>query len=96
MSLAPSSSSALIAPRPNTRVNAGRLSGRDAKARISGAIFNGDELLYRPVSADQEAMLVQLEGRIPIVRTEDVFQFAHASHRHDDTWMDTGHPQFPA
>jgi len=27
---------------------------------------------------------------------EDVFQFAHASHRHDDTWMDTSHPQFPA
>ena len=27
---------------------------------------------------------------------EDVFQFAHASHRHDDTWLDTTHADFPA
>jgi len=26
---------------------------------------------------------------------EDVFQFAHASHRHDDTWLDTTHGDFP-
>ena len=26
----------------------------------------------------------------------DVFQFAHASHRHDGTWLDTTHPDFPA
>jgi hypothetical protein len=26
----------------------------------------------------------------------DTFQFAHASHRHDDTWMDTTQPEFPA
>jgi ABC-type transport system substrate-binding protein len=33
----------------------------------------------------------------PYVHTgEDVFQFAHASHRHDDTWLDTNHPEFPA
>ena len=27
---------------------------------------------------------------------EDVFQFAHAVHRHDDTWLDTTHRDFPA
>ena len=26
----------------------------------------------------------------------DVFQFAHASHRHDGTWLDTTHADFPA
>ena len=28
--------------------------------------------------------------------SEDVYQFAHASHRYDDTWLDTTHPDFPA
>ena len=28
--------------------------------------------------------------------SEDVYQFAHASHRYDDTWLDTTHPEFPA
>ena len=28
--------------------------------------------------------------------SEDVYQFAHASHRYDDSWLDTEHPDFPA
>lgn len=40
---------------------------------IAASIFDGDELRYRPVSAYHETLLPQLEGRVPIVRTEDVF-----------------------
>ena len=29
-------------------------------------------------------------------RGEDSLQFAHASHRHDDTWIDVNHPDYPA
>ncbi|MDE2968150.1 MAG: ABC transporter substrate-binding protein [Chloroflexota bacterium] len=29
-------------------------------------------------------------------RGEDTLQFAHASHRMDDTWIDTTHPDYPA
>ena len=28
--------------------------------------------------------------------SEDTLQFAHASHRYDDTWIDTNHPDYPA
>ncbi len=28
--------------------------------------------------------------------SEDVYQFAHASHRYDDTWLDTTHPDYSA
>ena len=27
---------------------------------------------------------------------EDTLQFAHASHRYDETWIDTDHPEYPA
>ena len=27
--------------------------------------------------------------------SDDVFQFAAASHRHDETWLDSNHPDFP-
>ena len=42
--------------------------------RVSAEIYNGDELKYRPVSASQEALLGDLEGEIPLIRTEDVFR----------------------
>ena len=29
-------------------------------------------------------------------RNDDTLQFAHASHRYDDTWVDTTHPDYPA
>ncbi len=45
----------------------------DAYQRISAALFEGDRLLYRPVSADHEAMLSDIEARIPVVSTEEVF-----------------------
>ncbi len=33
----------------------------------------------------------------PYVRnSEDVYQFAHASHRYDDTWLDSTHPDYSA
>lgn len=31
-----------------------------------------------------------------IHRGEDSLQFAHDSHRHDDTWIDVSHPDYPA
>ena len=31
-----------------------------------------------------------------VERGEDTLQFAHASHRHDDTWIDVNHPDYPA
>ncbi len=31
-----------------------------------------------------------------IHREPDTLQFAHASHRHDDSWVDTTHPEYPA
>ena len=37
------------------------------------AMDNGDELRYRPVSADQEALLPELAERIPTVATDAVF-----------------------
>lgn len=45
----------------------------EAFESISSALYFGDELVYRPVSADQEAMLDEIAARIPVVRTEDVF-----------------------
>ena len=27
---------------------------------------------------------------------EDSLQFAHASHRYDDAWIDVNHPDYPA
>lgn len=45
----------------------------DAYQRLAGALHDGDELVYRPVSSDQERLLPDIEPRIPVVRTEDVF-----------------------
>lgn len=45
-----------------------------AYGRVAASIYNAEELYYRPVSAHQESMLGELVGRIPIVRTEDVFR----------------------
>jgi hypothetical protein len=44
-----------------------------AFGRIRDSVFDGDRLLYRAVSADQEAMLPALVDRIPVIHTEDVF-----------------------
>jgi hypothetical protein len=41
---------------------------------VAAAVDIGDELKYRPVSADQEEMLPALAERIPTIRTDDVFQ----------------------
>jgi hypothetical protein len=41
--------------------------------RVAAATDIGATLRYRPVSADQEELLPELEGRIPTVRTADVF-----------------------
>ena len=41
---------------------------------IADSIYDGDRLLYRAVSADQEAMLGEIAAEIPIIRTEDVFR----------------------
>ena len=43
-----------------------------------------------------------MNGVVPTIwwpyvnRDEDTWQFAHDSHNHDETWLDTTHPQFPA
>jgi hypothetical protein len=42
--------------------------------RVRGAIFDGDDLRYRAVSNDQEALLPELEGRIPTIATDEVFR----------------------
>ncbi len=41
--------------------------------RISAALHDGDELLYRPVSNDHEQMLDEISKQIPVIRTEEVF-----------------------
>lgn len=46
----------------------------DAHERVSAALYNGDELVYRPVSARQEGMLADIDSRIPVIRTEDVYR----------------------
>ncbi|HUS67935.1 MAG TPA: PEP/pyruvate-binding domain-containing protein [Kofleriaceae bacterium] len=46
----------------------------DAFERVQGALFDGDQLVYRPVSASQEELLPQIEARIPVIRTAEVFQ----------------------
>lgn len=45
----------------------------DAYQRVRGALFDGDQLVYRPVSAEQEAMIPELSARIPTVSTQAVF-----------------------
>lgn len=40
---------------------------------IAAELYNGEELVYRPVSNDQEEMLEDIAARIPVIRTEDVF-----------------------
>lgn len=45
-----------------------------AYQRVSDSIYDGDRLVYRPVSATQEEMLPDLEQRIPVIRTEAVFE----------------------
>ena len=42
--------------------------------RVRRAIHHGDRLVYRPVSASQEALLGELAGRVPVIRTEEVFR----------------------
>ncbi|MEM9490114.1 MAG: hypothetical protein AAGC55_13280, partial [Myxococcota bacterium] len=44
-----------------------------AHERISAALYNGDELVYRPVAARHEAMLPELSEHIAVIRTADVF-----------------------
>lgn len=41
--------------------------------QVADAIYNGDELVYRPVSARQEALTAELVDRIPVIRTAEVF-----------------------
>ena len=45
----------------------------DAFDRVAAALYNGDDLAYRPVSARHEDMLAEISDRVPVVRTEDVF-----------------------
>ncbi len=40
---------------------------------VAASIHRGDELLYRPVSNDQERMLDTIASSIPVIRTEEVF-----------------------
>ena len=42
--------------------------------RIRDSHVDGDRLVYRPVSASQEASLAELAARIPVIRTEEVFR----------------------
>lgn len=42
--------------------------------RIAANLYDGDQLLYRPVSNDQENMIDEIAGQIPVIRTEEVFQ----------------------
>jgi hypothetical protein len=42
--------------------------------RIAEHLYDGDELLYRPVSNDQERMIDEIAAQIPVIRTEEVFQ----------------------
>lgn len=42
--------------------------------RISESLYDGDKLLYRPVSNDQERVIDEIAARIPVIRTEEVFQ----------------------
>jgi hypothetical protein len=59
-------------------LSAGDSAGADMIAsafdRVRGSIYDGDRLVYRPVSAAQEALLPELAGRIPVVSTEEVFR----------------------
>ena len=45
----------------------------DAYQRVRGALYDGDQLVYRPVSANQEALIPALSSRIPTVSTQAVF-----------------------
>jgi len=40
---------------------------------VSANLYDGENMLYRPVSNDQEGMLDQISARIPVIHTEDVF-----------------------
>ncbi len=42
--------------------------------RISEQLYDGDKLLYRPVSNDQERVIDEIAAQIPVIRTEEVFQ----------------------
>lgn len=42
--------------------------------RVAGAVDIGEQLRYRPVSADQERLLPELDGRIPTIATDEVFR----------------------
>jgi hypothetical protein len=46
----------------------------DAYERVSGALYDGDRLLYRPVSSFHESILDDIASRIPVISTEDVFR----------------------
>ena len=45
----------------------------EAYARIADHLYDGEALLYRPVSSAQEQMLPEIEAHVPVIRTEDVF-----------------------
>lgn len=45
----------------------------DAYQRIAASIYNGGDLVYRPVSARHEDMLDDIRTRIPVIGTEEVF-----------------------
>ena len=46
----------------------------DAFERVRESVFDGDRMVYRPVSASQEELLPEIEERIPVIRTAEVFQ----------------------
>jgi len=61
----------------------------DAYNKVSNAIYNGDDLVYRPVSAAHEEMLPELEQKIPTIRTEDVFNGQHYQPLHEGVGFGT-------
>lgn len=46
----------------------------DSYGIIAGNLFDGERLLYRPVSNDQELMIEEIAKHIPVIHTEEVFQ----------------------
>ncbi len=40
---------------------------------VAAGLYDGENLLYRPVSNDHEQMLDELSAQIPVIRTEEVF-----------------------
>lgn len=40
---------------------------------VQAVLYDGDELMYRPVANGQEQLIPQLQGHIPIITTEELF-----------------------